>query len=192
MTLQIHADKTLDCIGLACPMPIVKTKRAMDELNAGQVIEVQATDKGSLADIQGWAKNTGHEYLGTIEVKEIMKHYLRKSSPKETKEEKKHPYSITNEELESKLAADEKFTILDVREQAEYAFNRITGAKSIPLGDLDERLHELNSNEEIYVICRTGARSDLACQRLAEKGYNHVKNVLPGMVDWKGRTEKNK
>lgn len=188
---SIKADKTLDCKGLACPMPIVKTKKAMDELQPGQVIEVQATDKGSLADMQGWAKNTGHQYLGTVEEGDVLKHYLRKASPSEVKEETKYPHTITNEELQTKLNANEKITILDVREPAEYAFNRIPGAKSIPLGELESRLNELNPDEEINVICRTGSRSDIACQLLAEKGYKNVRNVLPGMSGWTGTTEKN-
>lgn len=187
----IQADKTLDCKGLACPMPIVKTKKAMDELTAGQVIEVLATDKGSLADMQGWAKNTGHQYLGTIQEDEVLKHYLRKSNPNEIKEENKFPFTITNEDLEKRLAANEKITVLDVREPAEYVFHHIPGAKSIPLGELESRLHELDPNDDIQVVCRTGNRSDLACQLLAEKGFKNVKNVISGMSGWTGPTEQN-
>ena len=186
----IQADKTLDCKGLACPMPIVKTKKAMDELHSGQVIEVQATDKGSLADMQGWAKNTGHQYLGTIHEGNVLKHYLRKASPNEVKEEMKYPLTLTNEDLQNKLA-NEKVTVLDVREPAEFAFNRIPGAKSIPLGELETRIQELNAEDEILVVCRTGNRSDMACQLLAEKGFKNVRNILPGMSGWTGPTEKN-
>ncbi|MGP0580418.1 sulfurtransferase TusA family protein [Paenibacillus peoriae] len=187
---EIKVDQTLDCKGLACPMPIVRTKKAMDQLDAGQVIEVQATDKGSLADIQGWAKNTGHHYLGTVEEGDVLKHYVRKASATETKEEKKHPHVISNDELKKKLADNEKITVLDVREPAEYAFNRIASAISIPLGELEGRIQELNQEEDIYVVCRTGSRSDLACQLLTEKGFKQVKNVEPGMTGWTGPTEK--
>lgn len=187
----IQADLSLDCKGLACPMPIVKTKKAIDQLNSGQVIEVQATDKGSLADIQGWAKNTGHQYLGTIHEGEVLKHYLRKANPNEVKEEMEFPHTLPNEELQKKLESNEKPTVLDVREPAEYAFNRIPGAISIPLGDLENRMGELNPDQEIYVVCRTGTRSDMACQLLAEKGFKNVKNVTPGMSGWTGPTEKN-
>ena len=187
---MIKANQSLDCKGLACPMPIVKTKKAMDQLEAGQVIEVQATDKGSLADIQGWAKNTGHQYLGTVEEGDVLKHYLRKASPDEVKEQKKYKHVVSNEYLEKKLASGEKVTILDVREPAEYAFNRIPGAFSIPLGELENRLNELNPEDNIHIICRTGIRSDLACQLLAGKGFNHVQNVESGMSEWTGPTEK--
>lgn len=186
---EIQADQVLDCKGLACPMPIIRTKKAVDVMQAGQVIEVQATDRGSLADMQGWAKNTGHQYLGTVEEGDVLKHYLRKSSPSEVKVETKYPLTITNEELEHKIAANGKVVILDVREPAEYAFNRIPGSLSIPLGELETRMHELNEHEEIHVICRTGTRSDLACQLLEEKGFKQVKNIIPGMSTWTGLTE---
>lgn len=188
--MTILADKICDAKGLACPMPIVKTKKAMDEINPGQVLEVHATDKGSLADIQGWAKNTGHQYLGTKEEGDVLRHYLRKADPSETKEETKHPHITTNEELQNKIEAGENINVLDVREPAEYTFNRIPGAKHIPLGELENRVAELNPEEEVHVICRTGNRSDLAAQFLTEKGFKNVKNVTPGMTEWTGPTEK--
>ncbi|RUS45160.1 hypothetical protein ELR57_21300 [Cohnella sp. AR92] len=187
----MKVDQTLDCKGLACPMPIVRTKKAMDQLEPGQVIEVQATDKGSLADIQGWAKNTGHHYLGTLEENEVLKHYLRKSEPGETREPKKYPHTVTNDELKSKMEGGSKLNILDVREPAEYAFSRIPGAVSVPFGELENRLGEWNKDDELYVVCRTGTRSDLACQLLADKGFKNVKNVEPGMSGWTGATEQN-
>jgi rhodanese-related sulfurtransferase/TusA-related sulfurtransferase len=175
----------LDAKGLACPMPIVKTKKAINDLKAGQVLEVQATDKGSKADIQAWAKSSGHQYLGTLEEGDVLKHYLRKSSNDETIE-RKHPNVTSNDELEKKLS--ENIVVLDVREAAEYAFNHIPNALSIPLGELEERLNELNKEDEIFVVCRTGNRSDLAAQKLAENGFNNVFNVIPGMSMWSGKT----
>jgi rhodanese-related sulfurtransferase/TusA-related sulfurtransferase len=188
--MAIQADHVVDAKGLSCPMPIVKTKKAIEQINPGQVVEVQATDKGSLADIQGWAKTTGHQYLGTKEDGDVLVHYLRKSNPNETKEETKHPHITKNEELLQKLEANENVKVLDVREPAEYAFNRIPGATSIPMGELENRLDELNQDDEIHVVCRTGNRSDLAAQLLTEKGFKNVKNVLPGMTEWTGPTEK--
>lgn len=188
---EIKANQTLDCKGLACPMPIVKTKKAIDQLEAGQVIEVQATDKGSLADIQGWAKNTGHQYLGSVEEGAVLKHYIRKSSPGEVKEEKKHLQVISTEELQDKLLSGGMVKVIDVREPAEYAFNHIPGAISFPLGELESHFNELNTADDIYVICRTGNRSDLACQMLTEKGFKHVSNVEQGMAAWTGPTEQN-
>lgn len=62
---MMKATIVLDAKGLACPMPIVKTKKRMKDLKAGEVLEIHATDKGSTADLEAWAKSTGHEYLGT-------------------------------------------------------------------------------------------------------------------------------
>ncbi|GHH99136.1 sulfurtransferase TusA family protein [Neobacillus kokaensis] len=184
---NMEANVVVDAKGLSCPMPIVKTKRAMDSLEAGQVLEVLATDKGSKADIKAWADSTGHQYLGIIEEGEILKHYLRKSSNEETND-KKHPNIIDNEELENKLEANEEIIILDVREAAEYAFNHIPGALSIPIGKLVEHLSELKKEAAICVVCRTGNRSDLAAQKLAENGFKNVINVVPGMSQWTGKT----
>ncbi|WP_313801188.1 sulfurtransferase TusA family protein [Cytobacillus sp.] len=184
----IKANVRLDAKGLACPMPIVKTKKAMNDLEAGLVLEVQATDKGSKADLKAWAASSGHQYLGTLEAGEVLKHYLRKSSSDETIE-KKHQNVINNEELQKKLNTNDNIVVLDVREAAEFAFDHIPNARSIPLGELEDRLNELNKEDHIFVICRTGSRSDLAAQKLTEKGFIHVVNVLPGMSQWSGETE---
>lgn len=184
---SIKANEILDAKGLACPMPIVKTKKAITNLPEGHVLEVQATDKGSKADIKAWAENSGHQYIGMIEEGNLLKHYIRKSSNEEVSE-KKHQQVISNEELLSKLENAEQYTILDVREEAEYAFNHIPNAISIPFGELEDRLDELKKDQEIYVVCRTGNRSDLAAQRLTEKGFNQVYNVMPGMSNWIGQT----
>lgn len=188
--MAIEVNKVLDAKGLACPMPIVRTKKAIGELEPGQVMEVQATDKGSTTDIQAWARSTGHQYIGTVEDGDVLKHYLRKSTPEEEKEEKKHPHVIDLAALQAKIDGDETITILDVRESAEYAFGHIPGAKHIPLGELEERFEELEKNDAIYVVCRSGNRSDLAAQSLAEKGFTKVTNVNPGMSSWEGPVEK--
>lgn len=86
--MAIKVDKVLDAKGLACPMPIVRTKKALEELKAGQVLEVQATDKGSLADIQSWAKSIGHQYLGSNQDGDVLHHFVRKSDSTEVKVER--------------------------------------------------------------------------------------------------------
>lgn len=185
---MIKANLVLDAKGLACPMPIVKTKKAMNDLSSGEVLEIQATDKGSTADLKAWAERIGHQYLGTIEDGGVLTHYVRKATEEE-KEDRKYPHIISNEELESKIEANEQITMIDVREEAEYAFNHIPGTICIPLGELEERLTELEKDAEIYVLCRTGNRSDFAAQKLVENGFKHVKNVIPGMCEWRGKTK---
>lgn len=63
----MKADKTLDCIGLYCPMPIVKTAQKIKELKVGEVLEVVADDKGIKLDMPAWCRSTGHECLGLEE-----------------------------------------------------------------------------------------------------------------------------
>ncbi|MFC6038106.1 sulfurtransferase TusA family protein [Paenisporosarcina macmurdoensis] len=185
---DIKVNEILDAKGLACPMPIVKTKKAMNRLEAGQVLEVLATDKGSKADIKAWAGSTGHQYLGTLEEGGVLKHYLRKSSGADTVE-RNHPNVVTNEVLDQKLKETNDLVIVDVRESAEYAFDHIPNAISIPLGELESRLNELDKDNAIYVVCRTGNRSDFASQKLAENGFTNVMNVVPGMSQWTGETK---
>src|SRR5699024_3364047 len=174
---QIISHVTLDAKGLSCPMPIVQTKKTMTSLKAGQVLEVQATDPGSEADIKAWAESTGHQYLGTLKKNEVLKHYLRKATTAETKGEKSYSLVKNNNELEEKMKGNSNLTVIDVREVAEYAFNHIPNTINIPFGDLENHLNELNKDEEIYLICRTGNRSDLAAKKLTELGFSHVYNV---------------
>jgi tRNA 2-thiouridine synthesizing protein A len=61
--MSISADETLDCSGLSCPMPILKTKKAIDGLQVGQVLKMIATDPGSVPDVNAWSAKTGHELL---------------------------------------------------------------------------------------------------------------------------------
>jgi tRNA 2-thiouridine synthesizing protein A len=57
-------DKEFDASGLSCPLPIVKTKKALADMGAGQVLRVVATDPGSVADMAAFAEQTGNELLG--------------------------------------------------------------------------------------------------------------------------------
>ncbi|MFB1098484.1 sulfurtransferase TusA family protein [Terribacillus sp. JSM ZJ617] len=74
----MNSDKVLDAKGLACPMPIVKTKKAINELNTGDVLEVHATDKGAKADLSAWAKSGGHDLLQDTEEDGVLKFWIKK------------------------------------------------------------------------------------------------------------------
>jgi tRNA 2-thiouridine synthesizing protein A len=71
-------DQTLDCRGLMCPMPVLKTKKAIEKLDPGQVLEVITTDSGSKVDIPAWAKSTGNELLIMKDEDDLHKFYIRK------------------------------------------------------------------------------------------------------------------
>ena len=62
--MSFQFDQELDCSGLACPMPILKTKKAVDALQAGQVLKMVSTDPGSVPDVDAWTAKTGHALLG--------------------------------------------------------------------------------------------------------------------------------
>jgi tRNA 2-thiouridine synthesizing protein A len=74
----MNSDKVLDARGLACPMPIVKTKKSIDQLESGQVLEIHATDKGAKNDLAAWARSTGHELLSDKEEDGVFKFWIKK------------------------------------------------------------------------------------------------------------------
>lgn len=71
-------DKMLDAKGLACPMPIVKTKKAMNELNSGEILEIHVTDKGAKNDLTAWATSGGHVLLKYDEEDNVQKFWIKK------------------------------------------------------------------------------------------------------------------
>ena len=97
-------------------------------------------------------------------------------------------HEVWNEEVETRLA--EGIRILDVREPLEYEEGHIPGAVLIPLGDLEDKLTQLNKEEELYVVCRSGRRSEVACYILMDNGFRQVHNVVPGMIQWTGPIER--
>ncbi len=76
--MSLEAAKVLDAKGLACPMPIVRTKKAMDEVNSGEILEIHATDKGAKSDLAAWAKSGGHDLLDQSEENGVFKFWIKK------------------------------------------------------------------------------------------------------------------
>jgi tRNA 2-thiouridine synthesizing protein A len=77
-TNQVNFDKELDARGLSCPLPILKTKKSLNELTSGQVLKVVATDPGSIKDMQAFANQTGNPLLETTEENKTYVFYLKK------------------------------------------------------------------------------------------------------------------
>jgi tRNA 2-thiouridine synthesizing protein A len=75
----MNADQELDARGLSCPLPILKTKKALSALTSGQVLRVVATDKGSLKDMEAFSKQTGNELLSTAEENGEFIFFIRKT-----------------------------------------------------------------------------------------------------------------
>lgn len=74
----MQVDKELDARGLNCPLPILRAKKALAEMQAGQVLRIVATDPGSVKDFQAFCKQTGHTLLEQSEAEKVytflMKH----------------------------------------------------------------------------------------------------------------------
>lgn len=76
MTMQF--DRELDVKGLNCPLPILRTKKALAEMNPGQVLHVLATDPGSVKDFQAFARQTGNELVSSAENGNVFEYYLKR------------------------------------------------------------------------------------------------------------------
>lgn len=68
----------LDIKGFSCTMLIVKTKNAMDQLEAGQILEIHSTDKGAINDLTGWCKSVGHKLIDIKEEDHLLKFWIKK------------------------------------------------------------------------------------------------------------------
>lgn len=76
---MMNACKVLDAKGLACPMPIVKTKKAMNEMESGEILEIHTTDQGAKSDLTAWAKSGGHELVHFEEEQDVFKFWIKKA-----------------------------------------------------------------------------------------------------------------
>ena len=75
---DIKPDHSLDCVGLACPMPIFKTSTKIKELQPGQILEVLSDDDGIVKDMPAWCRRTGQEFLGITSENGEYKALIRK------------------------------------------------------------------------------------------------------------------
>lgn len=71
---------TLDAKGLACPMPVVKARLEIEKLTSGEVLQVIATDPGSVADFDNWTKMSGHDLLESDETDGVYTYLIRKGA----------------------------------------------------------------------------------------------------------------
>ncbi len=76
---MIKPDKQIDCLGLFCPIPIVKTREAIRELTVGQVLEMLSDDPASEADMKSWTRRTGHELLEITQNGAVYRFLVRKT-----------------------------------------------------------------------------------------------------------------
>jgi len=75
---QVKADKSVDARGTSCPGPLLAAKKAIGQIENGQVMEVLSADEGTRRDIPKWCAKKGFEYIGTLEESGFFKIFLRK------------------------------------------------------------------------------------------------------------------
>ena len=92
-------------------------------------------------------------------------------------------------EVKAMLDRGDKFVLIDVREPHEYKICNIPAAKLIPLGEVPQRLHELDKNADIVIHCKSGMRSAKACGILKQAGFEHVRNMKGGILAWSDRVD---
>ena len=74
----MQVQKEIDTRGLKCPLPILKAKKALVDMQSGQVLKVVATDPGSMRDFQAFARQTGNELIEQSSANDEFIHYLRR------------------------------------------------------------------------------------------------------------------
>ncbi|MDF0643067.1 MAG: rhodanese-like domain-containing protein [Nitrospira sp.] len=98
-------------------------------------------------------------------------------------------FTITPQELKSRLEKKDPLVLLDVREQWEYDLAKIDGSMLIPLSALPHSLSRLNQDSEIVAICHHGMRSADATGFLAQQGFTKVKNLVGGIDAWSAQVD---
>ena len=78
MSEMVH-EQALDCRGLSCPLPILKTKKQMDAMKSGQVLKMEATDPGAVSDVNAWTRRTGNELVTHSEEGGLYIFYIKKA-----------------------------------------------------------------------------------------------------------------
>jgi tRNA 2-thiouridine synthesizing protein A len=73
------ADEVLDCTGMQCPLPVIKTAQAMKRLEVGQVLELLATDPGVDPDMHAWSSRTGHELVSIDQDGDVFHVLIRRA-----------------------------------------------------------------------------------------------------------------
>jgi TusA-related sulfurtransferase len=78
---SVVPDRTLDTIGLFCPVPIIKTAKAMKEMKAGEVLLLVSDDRGVLVDLPAWCRMAKEELVALVEDGPVVRALVRKSAP---------------------------------------------------------------------------------------------------------------
>jgi len=195
----------VDACGLSCPGPLTALIKSLEALPENKKLKIYATDPGFKASVEAYAKLNDAVtllYLGKEEGKLVA---MLEKGPT-TIEDVSAPVKIskkTRKQLRgpdapalSEMSANDLFEILntdespaimiDVRTPQEYHSGHIKDTKLMPLGELMHNIDALNEykDEEVVVVCHSGARSMMAAQLLVREGFKDVRNLTGGMIIW--------
>lgn len=112
-------------------------------------------------------------------------------APVAPKEESFGVPEISVEDLQLAINDKREFDLIDVREPQEFEIAQIPGSRLIPMGQLAQRIHELDSAREIYLLCKSGVRSAKCWKFLHDSGFRKIKNVAEGIDAWSDRIDSN-
>ncbi len=76
---EFTVNRTLDCSGMNCPLPILKTKKEVDQMKSGEVLKMISTDSGSANDMASWSNRTGHKIVDSTTEAGTYTFYIQKS-----------------------------------------------------------------------------------------------------------------
>ena len=91
---------------------------------------------------------------------------------------------ISVQKLNQKINNNEKFSLIDVRENKELTISKISQAIHIPMNTIPDNLHQIKSTKPIIVMCKSGGRSAQVCEYLQNQGYSNIYNLKGGIIRW--------
>ena len=87
-------------------------------------------------------------------------------------------------ELKNKIDLNSNIQIIDVREPVELAICKIQDTMHIPMKEIPAQIDKLNKKDELIILCRSGVRSAQVCEFLINNGFENVKNLKGGILEW--------
>jgi sulfur-carrier protein adenylyltransferase/sulfurtransferase len=113
----------------------------------------------------------------------------QQAAPSPAQETKVNEGEIDVTELKEKMDRGDKFVLIDVREPHEYRICSIPGSTLIPLGEFPTHIKEFDPEADIVIHCKSGMRSAKACGILRQNGFQHVRNVVGGILAWSDKVD---
>ena len=122
-------------------------------------------------------------------IRELIDYHQFCGVPRHEDEESRTNWDIEPRDVKAKMDRGERFVLLDVREPHELQICTLPAFKSIPLGQIPSRVHELDTADEIITVCKVGQRSARAANFLRQSGFGKVRNMRGGTNLWSDQVD---